>query len=902
VQLDSAYLEIVPEIGLIAEINIFGSYGDGVWYQIFTSSKSSIHTDHYQVFQRSDIISKSLFFKSFKIQLFPVSRMQIKGLSRLEFYGKLGKEPLSSFLQEKLTECKYVSDFDGNGIIATLGYCENDWINPATLGLVSVSGSADSPDHPDNDPANLISGICSDYRSIQTNNPGITFDFGNLLIKPTKYTLQHSRQKKTQILRTWILDAYEPSKGTWKRISNHTDDSSIKKKCGSASWDIKTATFFSKFRIVNMGANSSKKYNITLGQFEIYGTLKTYEQQQETIFGTGKHKSGNKLSIFDLEPHALGFERGLLYFMKTVALSDYIQPIEDSVLFGYSDSFSDLKTEYEPLNSSLQSDGSEEKAPKKDGMNEDANKEDSENELNLLFGFLGTEEQINNLEPIKIEEEKPKEQKKEKKENNRESNLKNKQTSIFGPFAYKKEESVSGVFVEYDFKSLLLKPHSYMISYYCFSEFKPFKSWKLSGYCEDKWAVLDSKKNFDDFKTDDSTLSFLFGNQDVLISKIRLEIDGNYTKTEIERILLGFEVFGCLIDKTATVYSALHLNNASKINNKNNQRGDKNSKGSIADDIEPYNHKTGNILSKIDSSFVFSGTPIGLNSDQVENLFFRNNDSIITIDSEVDAHIVMESKNSVFAISSYSLRYNDIAQLFGIPKEWSVELSSDGKNWTQISREKDVYGAALTRDEVNSFSSHQKFLYADWLKFTSHGKNSENADGFSLCCINFQGVQLVPHEKICWIQESKIGREKKGRKAMISKGNSLKDTILTEPFSLVDLESRTLALMMEGKEALGDNEFKFVSISVFVKDRHNDYLFKMTSNQIRINKNGFNFEAEELGSNLIRFSVKEYDLEISNSNQIMRLPFKREEFEKEELQLEYCYKGSKACVGLFSEK
>jgi hypothetical protein len=60
---------------------------------------------------------------------------------------------------------------------------------------------------------------------------------------------------------------------------NHIQDTSLKKKGDSNTWTIPNCkNYFSRFRIMITGLNSSQHYHIALSRFEIYGYLVKEEQ------------------------------------------------------------------------------------------------------------------------------------------------------------------------------------------------------------------------------------------------------------------------------------------------------------------------------------------------------------------------------------------------------------------------------------------------------------------------------------------------------------------------------------------------------------------------------------------------------------------------------------------------
>ncbi|KAI6238131.1 HECT-type E3 ubiquitin transferase [Aphelenchoides fujianensis] len=174
---------------------------------------------------------------------------------------------------------QYESDFDTNGLIWYLGTnarSTSEWTNPAAVGVVAVRCS---------DGSRMPYGSVEDVLSRDTNpmnchssdskDAAITIDLG-VLIKPTAYSLRHSRGYAKSALRTWDLEGSLDNKKFFL-LSRHENDTSLNESGSTATFVVdgkqqdKTVRYV---RIQQRGVNSSGvTHFISLSGFEIYGDV-----------------------------------------------------------------------------------------------------------------------------------------------------------------------------------------------------------------------------------------------------------------------------------------------------------------------------------------------------------------------------------------------------------------------------------------------------------------------------------------------------------------------------------------------------------------------------------------------------------------------------------------------------
>jgi len=176
-------------------------------------------------------------------------------------------------------EFAYQSDFDECGVVYWIGSNgrRQEWRNPATSGLLKVTSSQlASQSMPvwaacGRTPARCV--------TEPKKNTWFCFDFGQLFIIPTAYTLRHYDSWDTEAIRDWKLEGSIDGK-KWKQLVVHKKDQSLDKKSATHTWPIKgVVKSYSMFKITQTGKNSNKHWYFPLSGFEIYGTVWSFRKK-----------------------------------------------------------------------------------------------------------------------------------------------------------------------------------------------------------------------------------------------------------------------------------------------------------------------------------------------------------------------------------------------------------------------------------------------------------------------------------------------------------------------------------------------------------------------------------------------------------------------------------------------
>ena len=190
-----------------------------------------------------------------------------------EFVIKFDKSSLSFTTNRFDFEDKHFSyshDYDTNGICYFLGtnYDQNKWINPAISNKIKLKSSGwykgSINDMVERTPK------CSFSSSVK--NSWITFNFGDIAIKPTHYTLRHYENDSYYIKKWNILGSSDSV--NWEIINSHSHWISPFGGPGkSKTFKVKTTKYYKYFKIQMSGRNSSDNWCITINGFEIYGYI-----------------------------------------------------------------------------------------------------------------------------------------------------------------------------------------------------------------------------------------------------------------------------------------------------------------------------------------------------------------------------------------------------------------------------------------------------------------------------------------------------------------------------------------------------------------------------------------------------------------------------------------------------
>lgn len=178
----------------------------------------------------------------------------------------------------------YKKDFDCNGIVYYIGtnFGRNSFKNPALSNgrhgpKIKVTTSLLEPKSPTNIQflTARSGGLC---KTLSQSNSWIIFDFQSYSVTPTHYTLKHANID-SDALRSWRFSG-SPDGRNWVVLREHKRDSGLKsKKNSTKTWALKCPAVGGKkpryrcFCIMITEANSSRRFHLALGGFEVYGDL-----------------------------------------------------------------------------------------------------------------------------------------------------------------------------------------------------------------------------------------------------------------------------------------------------------------------------------------------------------------------------------------------------------------------------------------------------------------------------------------------------------------------------------------------------------------------------------------------------------------------------------------------------
>eukprot|EP01083_Nonionella_stella_P022104 61111_1 len=177
-----------------------------------------------------------------------------------------------SFYYDRVTQFRYKSDFDRNGIIYAIGsnFGQKQFSNPHSQKLININsyswniGSL----------ADILERKQKPFQccSYPDGHSWFSIDFGaKYKIKATRYSLRHDKSDYNY-LRNWNLESSNDGKH-WIQLKQHKNDTSLNKPFASKTWCIDCTEAYQMFRIYETGTNSEYEWGLSCTGFEIYGDL-----------------------------------------------------------------------------------------------------------------------------------------------------------------------------------------------------------------------------------------------------------------------------------------------------------------------------------------------------------------------------------------------------------------------------------------------------------------------------------------------------------------------------------------------------------------------------------------------------------------------------------------------------
>ncbi len=234
-------------------------------------------------------------------------------LSGFELHGTLCIKQSPAPLPADGRTFNHVSDFDGNGLVHYLATDDGTtaYRNPAEAGRMRVAASSILDN---SEPAHAAVGRDA-VRCATKPVPGswFEFDFMDIAIAPTHYTLRHYSSWDTEALRSWqLLGSNDGSQ--WALLDEKTSDTTLDKRGASGTFTITypQGIHFRLLRLVQTGVNSNAHHYLALSGFEVYGHAES--TQFEPV--------AESLEEFDFE-FLSGFDgQGLVHHLATLGGSE----------------------------------------------------------------------------------------------------------------------------------------------------------------------------------------------------------------------------------------------------------------------------------------------------------------------------------------------------------------------------------------------------------------------------------------------------------------------------------------------------------------------------------------------------------------------------------------------------
>lgn len=197
--------------------------------------------------------------------------------STFSYVKMLTKDSKESWAKIELNHTK---DFDENGLfywIGTNGKTVNEWVNPASVGLVVVTCS-EGRSLPYGRLEDILSRESSAVNCHTNDDRKAWFavDLGVYII-PSSYTLRHARGYGRSALRNWMFQVSKDGV-TWTTLFAHSDDTSLNEPGSTATWPLtppaEERQGWRHIKIQQTGKNASgQTHYLSLSGLEIYGTV-----------------------------------------------------------------------------------------------------------------------------------------------------------------------------------------------------------------------------------------------------------------------------------------------------------------------------------------------------------------------------------------------------------------------------------------------------------------------------------------------------------------------------------------------------------------------------------------------------------------------------------------------------
>jgi hypothetical protein len=110
-----------------------------------------------------------------------------------------------------------------------------------------------------------------------TVNSWICYDFKDMRVTLTHYSVRSRRDGNDYHLRSWILEGSNDCK-SWVEIDHHTNDSSLNSEGAIAIFPISSSSDYQYIRLRQIDVNSSGTHHLIVSAIEFYGILTILKQ------------------------------------------------------------------------------------------------------------------------------------------------------------------------------------------------------------------------------------------------------------------------------------------------------------------------------------------------------------------------------------------------------------------------------------------------------------------------------------------------------------------------------------------------------------------------------------------------------------------------------------------------
>merc|ERR1712096_345619 len=173
----------------------------------------------------------------------------------------------------------HIHDYDGNGIVFWAGtnYGEEKWMNPARRGLIRVNSSGWYT----GDVRDMVANTARFSYAASKEGAWASIAFqNNVMVKPTAYTLAHTRKRASSYLNSWDFEGSSDGvqwtlikrhSGEWECWNPATERTPSQVRWRSHTWITSGVdTFFNRFRVRMTGKNSNNTWFMMAHALEIY--------------------------------------------------------------------------------------------------------------------------------------------------------------------------------------------------------------------------------------------------------------------------------------------------------------------------------------------------------------------------------------------------------------------------------------------------------------------------------------------------------------------------------------------------------------------------------------------------------------------------------------------------------